>query len=549
MDVSQDRGDDKQVLSAEEAATLIGVHPNTIRRWAKDGRLREAPQGPDRARQYVRSDVLACKDTHGNHMPEATKAVTKPRVTAPIPAMSSHYLDMVTKMAAVPVPPGILQHIALAERMRIPAASALAVAATMHNTAASVNLPALDMARMSIPSSVYDQMLTVFSGVNSQKVLASLIPPLPAETAAALRRAVFSMHPALVDATNASVALRFTAPEIAKGLRDTLQDQKHLSWVLGSVVRQTPPGLAGLLAQGILPAQDMTRMLAKMVADIQTPRFALMQAHLVARSYQSFCSALFTETATTRRQPRPIDVAAFRAAGTALDTSMRSITALEHYAPPAVEIAPVGPTLYDAIGREVRERDDELAGLDIDDAEAALARSLPIQISATARRIIEARRSCGLQAFRVRQERIFQPTYETEYISGNLSHHVASDEQGFAQFVDWMYKYIFESSDKLKVIKKVTGDDVGEVWMITRLRHYYDHDLEQNSDERMKVVFKAIRRYLHRSLRRGRSTDGGAMAECSVGRPSSGGRVVAACHERPVSWLRRMPGGGYGRGC
>lgn len=247
-----------------------------------------------------------------------------------------------------------------------------------------------------------------------------------------------------------------------------------------------------MLAQGILPAQDMTRMLAKMVADIQTPRFALMQAHLVARSYQSFCSALFTETATTRRQPRPIDVAAFRAAGTALDTSMRSITALEHYAPPAVEIAPVGPTLYDAIGREVRERDDELAGLDIDDAEAALARSLPIQISATARRIIEARRSCGLQAFRVRQERIFQPTYETEYISGNLSHHVASDEQGFAQFVDWMYKYIFESSDKLKVIKKVTGDDVGEVWMITRLRHYYDHDLEQNSDERMKVVFKAI---------------------------------------------------------
>jgi len=311
MDLSQDQGNDKHVLSAKEAATLIAVHPSTIRRWTKNGRLREAPQERGKARRYVRSDVLACQDTHGDHVPEATKADTKPRVTIPMPGISSHYLDMVTKMMTVPLPPGVLQHIALTERLRLPAASALAVTATVHSTAASVNLPALAMARMSIPSSVHDQMFTVFSGVNSQKALASLIPPLPAETAAALHRAVFSMHPALVDATNASVALRFTAPEIAEGLLDALPDQKHLSWVLGAVVRQTPPGLVGLLAQGILPAQDMTRMLAKMVADIQTPQFALMQAHLVAQSYQSFCSTLFTETATTKRQPRPIDVEGF----------------------------------------------------------------------------------------------------------------------------------------------------------------------------------------------------------------------------------------------
>lgn len=52
---------DEQMVTRKEAAAMLGVHPDTIRRFAKAGRLKPHRSGANLVR-YKRAEVAACLD-------------------------------------------------------------------------------------------------------------------------------------------------------------------------------------------------------------------------------------------------------------------------------------------------------------------------------------------------------------------------------------------------------------------------------------------------------------------------------------------------------
>ena len=56
--VSGDNGNlESELLSVGQAARSLGVHPNTVRKWSKEGLLKSYRIGPRGDRRFRRSDV------------------------------------------------------------------------------------------------------------------------------------------------------------------------------------------------------------------------------------------------------------------------------------------------------------------------------------------------------------------------------------------------------------------------------------------------------------------------------------------------------------
>ena len=51
--------DDDQLLTVDQVARRLQLHPETIRRWIRDGRLRAIKLGTDRSGYRIRASELA----------------------------------------------------------------------------------------------------------------------------------------------------------------------------------------------------------------------------------------------------------------------------------------------------------------------------------------------------------------------------------------------------------------------------------------------------------------------------------------------------------
>jgi excisionase family DNA binding protein len=50
---------DREMLTVREVCQLLHVHPNTIRRWADEGRMKVYRIGPRGDRRFKREDIAA----------------------------------------------------------------------------------------------------------------------------------------------------------------------------------------------------------------------------------------------------------------------------------------------------------------------------------------------------------------------------------------------------------------------------------------------------------------------------------------------------------
>ena len=52
------RDDEPELLTIRDSARLIGTHPNTLRNWERQGKIRALRLGPRRDRRFQRRDLL-----------------------------------------------------------------------------------------------------------------------------------------------------------------------------------------------------------------------------------------------------------------------------------------------------------------------------------------------------------------------------------------------------------------------------------------------------------------------------------------------------------
>jgi excisionase family DNA binding protein len=55
----KEKNDNKQLLTTVDVARIYGVHPNTIRRWCTQGKIKPYSTGPNGKRLFRREDMAA----------------------------------------------------------------------------------------------------------------------------------------------------------------------------------------------------------------------------------------------------------------------------------------------------------------------------------------------------------------------------------------------------------------------------------------------------------------------------------------------------------
>jgi hypothetical protein len=121
-----------------------------------------------------------------------------------------------------------------------------------------------------------------------------------------------------------------------------------------------------------------------------------------------------------------------------------------------------------------------------------LSQSLSVQISREASRLVRLRYRCSRATERSRGEAIFKATTETDYAAGMLPQWVVSTEDEFADFVDMVFKFIYESSGDLRRMTQAFIDSHPILMTVKWLRHYYRHDTDHGPENEVVKKFQRI---------------------------------------------------------
>jgi len=65
---SNDNGMPLRMLTVREVATVLNIHPNTVRRWGKKGLLRSYEIGPRHSIRFKQEDVVDFLDESQNEL-------------------------------------------------------------------------------------------------------------------------------------------------------------------------------------------------------------------------------------------------------------------------------------------------------------------------------------------------------------------------------------------------------------------------------------------------------------------------------------------------
>ena len=102
-----------------------------------------------------------------------------------------------------------------------------------------------------------------------------------------------------------------------------------------------------------------------------------------------------------------------------------------------------------------------------------------------AKRIVNLRYELNSLYLIKQNRKIFRPSDETEKYSLDLAINVVRSKKDFKEWIDMMYKYIYESSggNKAEAILVNFGHDIYKIrWVISKLRNDFFHDKEQFED-------------------------------------------------------------------
>ncbi len=461
------RIDADDLLTVRQAADLLGIHPNTVRDWGRKGRLAEIRVGPRHDRRYRRRDVLAlAQNTATSGAEQIVPVAAKPRTKA-----------------------------------RRSSAGSSSVGVGVNAIYDSLNGLRNMYRAMDQVSSISRSIAQSFQGIETASLLAQSFDTSHLHISETVAKILEPTRMASLMPTANDLMLGSANDDLLTSLGDgvfgrILAEQRQFSRQMAQAVQWTPPTLSGQFTEALLPARRAIDTIAEIAGTAGAASLTVEQAHLTVSAYQTFSMGLFGAAYESARPDTAdyLSFAKFRAAGSILDSSMGAIKGLGRLGLPSagdLGLTLPRPTIYRRFEAEVDERRDEFAQLHSDEIDAELEQTLALQISRTATRISEARRACNQHVQQLGEEPIFKPTSASEYISCMLPQWVVADEEQFRQFIDWMFRYVYESSGELKRIKDRVG--IPPVTMTIKfLRHFYFHDLEHGEAREIERKHKRV---------------------------------------------------------
>ena len=119
--------------------------------------------------------------------------------------------------------------------------------------------------------------------------------------------------------------------------------------------------------------------------------------------------------------------------------------------------------------------------------------SPPISIATIAQSVVELRIDISKRARLANLAPIFKPTTDTEMISNLLPQTVATSQDQFKEVVNWLFKFIYESSGELeRILPHLSEDECKPVFIIKLLRSYFFHDLEHGQASEIRRKFAQV---------------------------------------------------------
>jgi hypothetical protein len=287
-------------------------------------------------------------------------------------------------------------------------------------------------------------------------------------------------------------------------LTDSMLDtQARIAANFADMARIMPPNFAQQLLESAQPSRRALDSLQQVFEKVHGLGVTAKQVNLTLGQFEGFTLRL---AATFPKSPRSAADSAIAvdelATGSAI---LRRAAYGIHVAAEARgeteahtdSAAILPPTAYDALADEVEERRGELLLLQPNELAEELRQTVSFQISVTATRILRLRHRCSAFSQVTTGEPIFKATVETELAAGMLAQWVASSEREFQEFIDFVYKYVYESSGSLKRLSKDFIDTHPVLMTIKWLRQYYRHDLDHGSPGEIKSKFLRIGNVFH----------------------------------------------------
>lgn len=422
-------------MSLADAARFLGVHRNTLRRWADSGRIAEVRVGTRRDRRFPRSDLSNLKVAL-DARDEATAA------TAAISIPPAQLARMREALAQIQASPGIaaLRDLHL---NAIPALSS-SVLASMTQTNAPSRLLSESIARMLDP---------LTSGV-------------------------------LQDAAR----YRLELVELA-GVMAT--QQTGIALMFEQMSRSLQPRFAEQLIAAVEPSR-LALTTAIRIAAHSEQTIAAQRAAAVIDSYHEFVGEV-----TERLPAEPsegqagVAVAEIRVGSEILESGEPGLRRLGGF-PGAGDDGAFKPNILSLLAREVDQRRTQLLRLPAGDLHSEIQQLTGTRAASVAHRLFVARARCIRTSELLGLEPVFKSTVDTEDASVRLTWTAATSQDLFKAVVEWLFKLIYESSGDLNRVDATFKSDDSAFADLRRLRHYYDHDLRHGSESAVRKKLAAV---------------------------------------------------------
>lgn len=287
--------------------------------------------------------------------------------------------------------------------------------------------------------------------------------------------------------------------QINRILKEVVANQARIAERLTQVTAQADFASGTWVMEAMLPSAKAVEAMAQLaVVQLKVPQ--PVGAHILLKAvrtslahYQRFALDILAKVAETWTKQALLPLSEVKLGGQILQEAIAPLRSIPLNIAPRHSLIDVTPNFYSVFGRQAAAIPWDPTVLTEEEVQVELESLPSVKIADAGLSLVRTRVQCNKRAQLIGQELPFRPTVDTELISVMLPQTTVMDEREFREFIDWLYKYVYESSGDLKrLLAYLPEEDCQVAFVVKFLRRYYFHDLEHGSDREAQKKYRAV---------------------------------------------------------